>query len=165
MAIKNKPKYQEGQLVEFRDYQDLKNYIGRIKSLISSDTDPLTEYSYVLNGVDFGQRKEVRWKSGLNDGVHVIERNIIRTLEDMSSDFLLKNGWFISNNPDHPKDFYVKNRYQVAIHHDKNKNQFWAYNHQRQNGFIDIMYSLTNEKEYDNLIIPTLNELKNKEDN
>jgi len=156
-------KYQEGQLVEFKDYQDLKNYIGRITSVIHSETDPLTEYSYVLNGVDFGQRNESRWKSGLNDGVDVIESNIIRPLEDMSVDFLLKNGWFISNNPDHPKDFYVKNRYPIAIQHEKEQNQFWVYDPKIQNRHMDIMDLLENEKDYDDLIIPILKELKKQE--
>ncbi|GEM_PF-3080105 len=158
-----KPKYKEGQLVEFKDYQDQKYYTGRISSVIHSDTDPITEYSYILNGVNFGQRPDPRWESGLKDGVNVIERNIIRSLEDMSVHFLLKNGWYISENVNHPKDLYVKNTYPIAIQHEKDQNKFWVYNLKIQNRNIDIMKPLENEKEYDDLIIPILKELKNTE--
>lgn len=154
------PKYQVGQLVEFKDYQDLRNYVGRIKSIVHSDTDPLTEYSYILDEVNFGQRDDSRWNSGVKDGVHVIERSIIRPLEDISVNFLLKYGWMLSYNPNHPKDLYLKNKYPIAIHHDKVINQFWIYNVRNQTKLLDIINPLSNEKEYDDLISPILEELK-----
>lgn len=160
MAIKNKPKYQEGQLVEFKDYQDLKNYVGRITTVIHSDTDPITEYSYVLYGVNFGNRDNPRWHSGLKDSVNVIEKNIIRVIRDISVEFLLENGWLLSNDQLALKDFYYKNTYPIGIHHDRDRNQFWVYDSRGQNRFIDVMDPLENEKEYDDLIIPILKELK-----
>lgn len=157
---KNTPKYQEGQLVEFKDYQDLKNYVGRISNVIHSDTDPTSERFYVLNGVNFGQRNDSRLDSGIKEGVRVPEKYVIRSVEDMSVEFFLKNGWFLSSNPDHPNDFYVKNTYPIGIQHDKEANKFWAYDSRGQNRFIDVMDSLENEKEYDDFIRPILTALR-----
>lgn len=52
----NKAKYKERQLVEFKDYQDQKKFVGRIASIIHADTNPINEYYYVLNRVNFGER-------------------------------------------------------------------------------------------------------------
>ncbi len=161
MRTKNASKYLEGQLIEFKDYQDLKNYVGIISSIIYSSTDPLTDYYYVLDKVNFGSRENPNWKSGICNGIQIVEKNIIRSIREISVKFLLENGWFLSSDPNHIKDLYVKNRYPVGIHHDKDDNLFWAYNPAQQIRYIHIMEPLRNEKEYDEFIMPFLHALKN----
>lgn len=155
---KPQSKFKEGDIVEFKDYQDLKNYNGIVTAVISSESNPTYYYTYVLDNVWYGDRPDIRFTSGLQNSVQVVEKNVIGLVEMLIPEILEKNGWFIL--PDYlPEKFYVKNRYPVTLKMNEDENYFEVFKIDSKTIGEEILSVILSIKDYDKFIIPILSQL------
>lgn len=156
---KPQSKFKEGDIVEFKDYEDLKNYTGIVTAVISSESNPSDFYTYVLDNVWYGDRPDPRFLSGLQNSIQVVEKSVIGLVELLKPEFLEKHGWFIL--PDFlPEKFYVKNTYPVALKLNEDENYFEVFKIDSNIIEKEILSVVLSIKDYDKFINPILSQLR-----